>query len=367
MITRGGTMSSSTNALPRAGPALVLRQEQRPLAGLLQATALLTAGQLDLVAAAERHLAENPMLVRRPGLACPGVAATGAGQLPRMPRGVPGAGGEPSHAPLDALEVLARCEARGGGWPPSRSWSPPRRPWAARHRPADLAVRHGLPVSHVDEAVRAVRAAGPAGIAQRTVRDLLRAQAEDLAERRLAPAWLPQLVGDHLEAVAAGAVDEVAAALGLDPADVCAGFDLVRRRLRPWATPPPARDPGTRHSRTSSSSGRRTAGSTWRCRTRLVRAGRGRGPGAAAGRRRRGHLARRAPGRRTGVPGPARHARRRPDPRGAAHRAGAARDVRPGAGAPGRPVTQPGGGGARPAPLDGEQGGVREDGPGAAR
>ena len=55
--------------------------------------------------------------------------------------------------------------------------------------PADLALRHGLPVSHVDEAVRAVRAAGPPGIAQRTVRDLLRAQAEDLAERRLAPAW----------------------------------------------------------------------------------------------------------------------------------------------------------------------------------
>ena len=90
----------------------------------------------------------------------------------------------------------------------------------------------------------AVRAAGPPGIAQRTVRDLLRAQAEDLAERRLAPAWLPRLVGDHLEAVAAGAVDEVAAALGLDPADVRVGFDLVRRRLHPWATPPPARDPG---------------------------------------------------------------------------------------------------------------------------
>lgn len=239
-------MSSGANALLRAGPALVLRQEQRPLAGLLQATALLTAGQSDLVAAAERHLAENPMLVRRPGSACPGCGRHRlAGRCPGCRGASPVRAAEPSHAPLEALEVLARCEARGDGVAAV--------PLVVAHLgdrglldtdPADLALRHGLPVSHVDEAVRAVRAAGPAGIAQRTVRDLLRAQAEDLAERRLAPAWLPQLVGDHLEAVAAGAVDDVAAALGLDPADVRVGFDLVRRRLRPWATPPPARDPG---------------------------------------------------------------------------------------------------------------------------
>lgn len=41
-----------------------------------------------------------------------------------------------------------------------------------------------------------------------------------------------------------GAADDAAASLGLDPEDVRAGFDLVRQRLRPWATPPPARDPG---------------------------------------------------------------------------------------------------------------------------
>jgi len=56
----------------RAGPTQALRQEHRPLAGLLQVTALLTTGQADLVAAVDRGLAENPMLARRPGSVCPG-------------------------------------------------------------------------------------------------------------------------------------------------------------------------------------------------------------------------------------------------------------------------------------------------------
>jgi RNA polymerase sigma-54 factor len=239
-------MSDTPYALPRAGPALLLRQEQRPLAGLLQATALLTAGQSDLVAAAERGLAENPMLVRRAGSACPGCGRHQRAGRCAGCRGVaPARAAEPSHAPLESLEMLARCEARGGGVAAV--------PLVVAHLtdrgllesdPADLAARHGLPVGHVEEAVRAVRAAGPPGIAQRTVRDLLRAQAEDLAARSLAPAWLPRLVADHLDAVATGAAEDAAASLGLDPEDVRAGFDLVRQRLRPWATPPPARDPG---------------------------------------------------------------------------------------------------------------------------
>jgi hypothetical protein len=61
------TVNRGAPALPRVGPALLPRQEQRPLAGLLQVTTLLTTGQADLVAAVERGLAENPMLARRPG------------------------------------------------------------------------------------------------------------------------------------------------------------------------------------------------------------------------------------------------------------------------------------------------------------
>jgi hypothetical protein len=64
--------AAGPQSTPRAGPTLVLCQEQRQLAGLLQVTALLTAGQADLVAAVERGLADNPMLARWPGSVCPG-------------------------------------------------------------------------------------------------------------------------------------------------------------------------------------------------------------------------------------------------------------------------------------------------------
>ena len=233
------------NSPLRAGPTLALRQEHRPLAGLLQVTALLTTGQADLVAAVDRGLAENPMLARRPGSVCPGCG--------RHRRSGPCSGcrvassardAEPSHAPLESVEALARCEARGGGAAVV--------PLVVAHltdrglldvEPADLAARYRLPLPDVEEAVRAVRAAGPPGIAQRNVRDLLRAQAEDLAERGVVPTWLPRLVEDHLDAIATEAVDEVATALGLDPGDVRAGFDMVRHRLHPWATPARAREP----------------------------------------------------------------------------------------------------------------------------
>ena len=233
------------NSPLRAGPTLALRQEHRPLAGLLQVTALLTTGQADLIAAVDRGLAENPMLARRPGSVCPGCGRhRRSGPCSGCRVASPERGVEPSHAPLESVEALARCEARGGGAAVV--------PLVVAHltdrglldvEPADLAARHRLPLPDVEEAVRAVRAVGPPGIAQRTVRDLLRAQAEDLAERGVVPTWLPRLVEDHLDAIATEAVDEVATALGLDPEDVRAGFDLVRHRLRPWATPARAREP----------------------------------------------------------------------------------------------------------------------------
>ncbi len=100
---------------PRAGPTLAFRQEQRPLADLLQVTALLATGQADLVTAVQRGLAKNPMLARRPGSVCPACGRhRRSGRCSGCRTASPANEAEPSHAPLESVEALARRGARRG-------------------------------------------------------------------------------------------------------------------------------------------------------------------------------------------------------------------------------------------------------------
>ena len=138
--------------------------------------------------------------------------------------------------PFDTLEAAAACEIRSD----YREVLPV----VIAHltsrglldaEPDQIATAHGLAPQAVDEAVRAIKAAGPVGVAETSVADLLVAQAGALVAAGAAEAWIVDLVRDHLEAVATGDTATVARALGVSREDVEDAFRLVRARLRPVA------------------------------------------------------------------------------------------------------------------------------------
>jgi RNA polymerase sigma-54 factor len=191
----------------------------------------------------DRALAENPALRRKPGVPCPGCGRHGRGPCPHCPR-EPRLTTEPAVDPFAELEVRAGWEVRAD--------CRPALPIVIGHltdrgllpEPAEeIAAAHGLTPAAVAEAIRALRAAGPPGIAERSVPDLLLAQARALVAAGRAPAALPEFVRDHLDAVADGDLAGPAAALGLPVAAVAELLALVRTRLRPSAGlgPAPAR------------------------------------------------------------------------------------------------------------------------------
>jgi RNA polymerase sigma-54 factor len=206
----------------------------RALPGLLQALALLPLSHAAVSVQVDRALAENPALRRRPGTPCPGCGRhRRAGPCPHCPR-EPRLTTEPAVDPFAELEVLAGCEIR----PDCRAALPVvighltergLLPLSAD----DIAAAHGLAPAAAAEAIRALRVAGPPGIAERTVEDLLHAQARALVDAGRAPAVLPEFVRDHLAAVAEGDLDGPAAALGLPVAAVAQLLALVRTHLRP--------------------------------------------------------------------------------------------------------------------------------------
>ncbi|MET1087148.1 MAG: hypothetical protein ABWY04_08510 [Arthrobacter sp.] len=101
--------------------------------------------------------------------------------------------------------------------------------------PDEIARSHTLRPGHVDEAIRALRAVGPPGIASTSVIGLLTAQAEALVENRQAPDWLPRLVSEHLADLAAGSTAAVVRSLGITDAEALEGLAIIRARLRPFA------------------------------------------------------------------------------------------------------------------------------------
>jgi len=218
-------------------PQLRAQAEVRALPGLLHSLRLLPLGYEALAGAVERSLADNPMLQRAPGSACPGCGRhRSSSGCPRCSAVMRSTGHEPAVRPFETLEAAAGCEIRSD----CRDVLPV----VIAHLtgrglldadPAEIATSHGFPREAVDEAVRAIKTVGPAGVAERSVVDLLLSQARLLVAAGEVAPWFVDLVRDHLKAVATGDTASVAAALDVPEDAVTAAFALVRARLRPVA------------------------------------------------------------------------------------------------------------------------------------
>jgi len=224
------------------GPAidtqLRVRVEAKLLPGVLQTLALLQTAHSDIEGAVATALRENPMLERHPGHPCPGCGRHIATARCRNCTSHGAPAGEPTMSPFETLGVLAGCEVAVHG----------RRalPAVLDHLtdrglldadPDEIADAHDLDSASVSEAVRAIKAVGPPGIAERSVPELLAAQARQLVCQGDAPAWILPLVRESLELVARNDVEEAARLFGTDHAAAEEVFSIVRRRLRPFADP----------------------------------------------------------------------------------------------------------------------------------
>lgn len=223
-------------------PVLSAELQQAPqlraVAGLLQAMALIPLAHDALEARVTRAVAENPMLRRAQQISCPVCGSRRiAGRCPRCPQAAP-IGREPVVNPFETLEALAGCQvasAHRNAVPVVIDHLTAR--GLLDSEPAQIAADHALPLAAVEAAVQAIREVGPAGIAQRTVSELLAAQAQQLVSAGQAQPWLVDLVRDHLPAIADDDPQSPAEQLGVPAAAVAEAFDLVRSRLRPMALP----------------------------------------------------------------------------------------------------------------------------------
>jgi RNA polymerase sigma-54 factor len=187
--------------------------------GAVQLLRLLGCGQGEVDARVEAALAENPMLERGP---------------PRPVREVEGV-----VRPFDTLEAEAGCEVRSD----CRAVLP----IVIAHlterglldaAAGEIAERHGIPAHAVEEAIRAIKVVGPAGVAETSIPAMLLAQAQQLDD-----ALVVEIVREHLGAVADDDAERVAKALGVPLTAVRKAFQVVRTRLRPSVldTAPPVR------------------------------------------------------------------------------------------------------------------------------
>lgn len=227
---------------PRMVAAPEHRTEMRALPGLLQTMALLPLAHDALEATIEQAVAENPALERSPARPCDGCGypcsrsrcARCSARSPlrlsadRVDRT------EPVEHPFETLEVLAGLEvdsrARGAlvlviDHLTDRG--------LLDTDPTGIAATHAIPLAHVQEAIRAIVAVGPPGIATRSVAELLTEQARTLVTAGAAPSWLIRLVRDHLPLVADRDAAAIGAALSVPVDAVEPVLSLIRRRLRP--------------------------------------------------------------------------------------------------------------------------------------
>lgn len=204
--------------------------------GVLQTLALLQVARGDIEVAVDSALQHNPMLERAPGHPCPGcgrhLRATRCGNCVPVARNNP----EAAVSPLETLRVVAACEARGDCGRAVDAVVDHLTDRGLLDADVDeVAAMHGLAVGQVAEAVRAVKAVGPLGIAERCVGDLLGAQAEELVRQGAAPHWIVPLVRRNLELVGRDDIGAAAVLFAVDPAAVVDVFATVRLRLRPLA------------------------------------------------------------------------------------------------------------------------------------
>lgn len=221
---------------PGVGAHLRIGVETSLVPGVLQTLALLQVAHTELEAAVDSALAQNPMLERAPGHPCPGCGRHVVTQRCGVcgPAGRPVADAEVS--PLDTLRVLAACEIRSGlrqvldvvlDHLTDRG--------ILDTDEAKIAAAYGFELMDVQEAVRAIKAVGPVGIAERTVPDLLGAQAQELVGNGLAPQWIVPLVRRHLVLIGDDDTGAAAELFGVDRAVATEVFSIVRRELRPVA------------------------------------------------------------------------------------------------------------------------------------
>ncbi|RDV09377.1 hypothetical protein DXK94_13385 [Arthrobacter sp. RT-1] len=218
-----------------------LQAELRTLPGLLNAMGMLAMTHQEVALATERSLAENPVLERMDGHPCPGCGrhvssgtchrCRGKGTAPQFQDRA-----EPGTDPFQTLEADAGLEVRSDcrhALEYVMAHLTPRGILDAD--PEEIARLHGLRDQQVQEALRALRAAGPPGIASSSVAELLAVQAEVLVAAGEVPAWLPRLVSEHLGDLAEGSTAAVVRAMGITEREVLAGLALIKERLRPFA------------------------------------------------------------------------------------------------------------------------------------
>ncbi|MGI5216516.1 hypothetical protein [Nocardia sp. CA-290969] len=228
MDTRGGSTT------PRR--QLRIASELRQVPGLLHTLALLPLTDAEVETVVERALAENPMLEREPGSVCPGCGRWRRDDRCARCMCIPLAPPDVASRPIDEVTTLALCEVR----PDCR----PVMVLVLDHltdrglldsEPAEIAALHGVPLGHVTECLRALRAAGPPGIGERDMASLLAAQARVLVASGSAEHWVVDLVHRHLDLIATRDSHRVAELYSVSPGAAARAFDLVAERLRPYA------------------------------------------------------------------------------------------------------------------------------------
>ena len=220
-----------------------LHAELRALPGVLKALGMLTMTHQEVQLATERSLAENPVLERMDGHPCPGCGRhvpTGTcyrcrGKVNHPPSHFED-GIEAGVDPFRTLEAEAGLEVRSDCRDALEYVIAHLTPRGILDTdPDEIARSHGFTPDQVQEALRALRAVGPPGIAATSVTELLTAQAAALVAASQAPGWLPRLVSGHLADLAAGSTAAVVRAMGITEAEALAGLEIIRTRLRPFA------------------------------------------------------------------------------------------------------------------------------------
>jgi RNA polymerase sigma-54 factor len=227
------------------GPVAALVLQPSPEVILVAETLALPAGALD--ATVEEELATNPALRRdpAPAPACvPGWDAS-APSIDVAERFADDPTDEERLLAAVRLLLPAREHALAEavvGSLDSRLFLP--------IAPDELARELGVPTARVASVVAALRQAGPPGTAARNLRECLLAQLDELGAELPSQTLIRAVVEDHLEALAAGRLGDIARALKVEVRDVAAAWELMRARLRPCAvieahaarmptTPPP--------------------------------------------------------------------------------------------------------------------------------
>jgi RNA polymerase sigma-54 factor len=209
------------------------RLEARPGLRLLSYLALLPATAVELEAAADRAVADNPFLERRPWRTCPGCGLATTDE---------------------------RCTACGRAhWTTEPESTPDWREELLRDAAAELPTRlraaldlvvaclddHGmltsppdLPTESTSAVVAGLRLVGPPGIAATSALDCVRVQAGALAAAGIVPGLVADLADRWLPEVAEERFADIAAATGSTERDVIAAAGVLRERTRPFVSLP---------------------------------------------------------------------------------------------------------------------------------